>query len=97
MARRQSTSSISPLRQRVSPVWAPAVTAAGLQGLTFHDLRRAHAAGLVAAGIDVKTTQTRLGHSSSRLTLDLYAQSVARLDREEAGALGEAFMPDRPI
>ncbi|HEX4868622.1 MAG TPA: hypothetical protein VFV32_13510 [Acidimicrobiales bacterium] len=51
----------------------------------------------MSAGIDVKTAQTRLGHSSSRLTLDLYAQSVARPDREAADALGEAFMPDRPI
>lgn len=74
-------------------VWAPAVTAAGLDGLTFHDLRRANATGLVAAGVDVKTAQTRLGHSSSRLTLDLYAQSVAGRDRDAAEALGEAFMP----
>jgi integrase len=78
-------------------VWAPAVEAAGLAGLSFHDLRRANATGLVSAGIDVKTAQTRLGHSSSRLTLDLYAQSVARLDREAAEALGVAFMPERPI
>ncbi len=77
-------------------VWAPAVEAAGLGGLTFHDLRRANATGLVSAGIDVKTTQTRLGHSSSRLTLDLYAQSVARLDRDAAEALGETFMPEIP-
>jgi integrase len=59
-------------------VWAPAVEAAGLAGITFHDLRRANATGLVAAGIDVKTAQTRLGHSSSRLTLDLYGQVVAK-------------------
>lgn len=74
-------------------VWAPAVEVAGLEGLTFHDLRRANATGLVSAGIDVKTTQTRLGHSSSRLTLDLYAQSVAALDRDAAEALGATFMP----
>lgn len=74
-------------------VWAPAVTAAGLEGLTFHDLRRANATGLVAAGVDVKTAQTRLGHSSSRLTLDLYAQSVAARDRDAADALGATFMP----
>lgn len=74
-------------------VWERAIESAGLEGLTFHDLRRANATGLVAAGVDVKTAQTRLGHSSSRLTLELYAQSVARLDREAADALGNAFMP----
>ena len=77
-------------------VWEPAIESAGLDGLTFHDLRRANATGLVATGVDVKTAQTRLGHSSSRLTLELYAQSVARLDREAAEALGDAFMPDPP-
>ncbi|MFZ6005377.1 MAG: tyrosine-type recombinase/integrase [Actinomycetota bacterium] len=75
-------------------VWEPAIMSTGLDGLTFHDLRRANATGLVAAGVDVKTAQTRLGHSSSRLTLELYAQSVARLDREAAEVLGAAFMPD---
>jgi len=65
-------------------IWAPAVAAAGLEGLTFHDLRRANATGLVAAGVDVKTAQTRLGHSSSRLTLDLYAQAVAARNRDAA-------------
>lgn len=75
-------------------VWAPAVTAAGLEGLTFHDLRRANATCLVAAGVDVKTAQTRLGHSSSRLTLELYAQSVAARDRDAADALGATFMPE---
>lgn len=77
-------------------VWAPAVTAASLGGLTFHDLRRANATGLIAAGVDVKTAQTRLGHSSSRLTLELYAQSVAALDRDAADALGATFMPPAP-
>lgn len=75
-------------------VWEPAVESAGLEGLTFHDLRRANATGLVAAGVDVKTAQTRLGHSSSRLTLELYAQSVPRLDRDAAEALGATFMPE---
>jgi hypothetical protein len=32
-------------------------------------------------------------HSSSRLTLDLYAQSVAARDRDAADALGATFMP----
>ena len=33
------------------------------EGLGFHDLRRAHATGLLAEGVDVKTAQTLLGHS----------------------------------
>jgi hypothetical protein len=43
--------------------WLPACEAAGVKGLQFHDLRRANATGLVAEGVDVKTAQSRLGHS----------------------------------
>jgi integrase len=36
------------------------------EGLGFHDLRRASATGLVAAGVDVKTAQSVLGHTDAR-------------------------------
>jgi integrase len=49
-------------------VWLPACELVNLEGLTFHDLRRANATALVHAG-DLKTAQTRLGHSDPRLTL----------------------------
>jgi integrase len=61
-------------RQRV---WVPAVGAAGLDGISFHDLRRTSASEMVALGIDVKTAQNRLGHSSVRMTLDVYAKALA--------------------
>ena len=44
-------------------VWGPAVTAAGLEGLHFHDLRHSHVALLIAAGEHVKVIQSRLGHA----------------------------------
>jgi integrase len=60
--------------------WYPATISAGLgrmvddeatgrrryEGLGFHDLRRASATGLVAAGVDVKTAQSVLGHTDAR-------------------------------
>lgn len=49
--------------------WEPAVKDAGLDGLSFHDLRRTNATAMVAEGVDVKTAQARLGHSDPRLTL----------------------------
>lgn len=49
--------------------WLPACQKAGLQGVGFHDLRRLSATLLVHEGVDVKTAQTRLGHSDVRLTL----------------------------
>jgi integrase len=49
----------------------------------------------VFEGVDLKTAQTRLGHSDSRLTLNLYAQTVADADRNAADLLAARFM-NRP-
>ena len=45
-----------------------------LPHFTFHDLRKTHATMLVAAGIDPKVVQQRLGHASIETTLKYYAQ-----------------------
>ena len=86
--------------------WYPAAVAAGVgqmvkvegndkeryEGIGFHDLRRANATELVAAGVDVKTAQVWLGHSESRLTLELYAQAVTELSVAAARAMGARFL-----
>jgi len=74
-------------------IWQPACREAGLEGLRFHDLRSMAATALVAEGVDPKTAQARLGHSSSRLTLDLYARVTAQADQEAAEKVGERFRP----
>jgi len=65
-------------------------------GLGFHDLRPANATGLVAEGVDVKAAQTMPGHSEARLTLDVYAQTVAKLGEAAAEAMGARFVPPGP-
>ena len=72
-------------------VWLPGCRRAGLDGVGFHDLRRAAATALVAGGVDVKTAQVRLGHSDSRLTLDVYAQATNAGDRAAAKIVGDHF------
>jgi integrase len=74
-------------------VWSPAREAAGLPNLGFHDLRRAMATALVEDRTDMKTTQVRMGHSDSRLTLALYAQAVPEADQAAADRLSGRFMP----
>jgi integrase len=76
-------------------IWKPATIKAGLEGLTFHDLRRANATGLVAEGVDVKTAQARLGHSDPRLTLAIYAQATDEADRSAAARIGARFLPPK--
>jgi integrase len=76
-------------RQRV---WLPACKAAGHDGATFHDLRRANATALVAAGVDVKTAQRRLGHADVRTTLQVYAEATRDNERAAAAALSGTFL-----
>ena len=74
-------------------VWIPARQKAELPSLKFHDLRSMAATALIAAGVDVKTTQRRLGRSSPQVTLALYARATAAADRAAADLLGERFRP----
>ena len=74
-------------------VWVPATARAGMPKLRFHDLRHVAATAMVAEGVDVKTAQTRLGHSDPRLTLALYAQATTEADTAAATRIGDRLMP----
>jgi integrase len=76
-------------------VWLPAAAQAGCEGAGFHDLRRANATLMVANRVDLKTAQTRFGHSDPRLTLGLYADALDDRDRSAADLLGELLQPAR--
>ena len=54
-------------------VWRPAVKRAGLDGVTFHDLRHYYASLLIRHGESVKVVQARLGHATASETLDTYS------------------------
>ncbi len=80
-----------PLRYSVfrSRVWAPVTRKVGLADLTFHGLRHSAATAWVAAGVDIRTAQHRLGHSTSRLVLELYAHATTDADRAAATVMGD--------
>ncbi len=79
-----------PLRYSLfrSRVWVPAVRQADLDGLTFHGLRHTAATSWVAAGVDLRTAQHRLGHATPRLVLELYAHATTEADRAAAELMG---------
>ena len=76
-------------RQRV---WLPACHQAGVEGLTFHDLRRANATAMIAERVDIKTAQVRLGHADPRTTLGIYARATGEGDRSAAEAVARRLM-----
>jgi integrase len=80
--------------------WLPAVQAAGLEGVRFHDLR--HTAGTLAtvSGATIREVQARLGHASPAAAYR-YQHVLENRDAEIAHQL-DAFMrrdvgSERPI
>ena len=53
-------------------VWKPAVVELGEEGLRIHDLRHTCASLLIAAGAHPGHVREHLGHSSIRVTMDVY-------------------------
>jgi integrase len=68
----------------VTQAWARHREDIGLPDVRFHDLRHLHATELMAAGIDVNTVAARLGHSSPKMTLDVYGHASPARDRAAA-------------
>lgn len=63
----------------------------GLPDFRMHELRHTQATMLLGNGVDVKTVQTRLGHSTSALTLDQYAHAIPANDKAAADLMGSIY------
>jgi integrase len=59
------------------------------EGFNLHELRHTQATLLIGSGTDIKTVQTRLGHSSASLTMDIYAHAIEQNDRDAAETIGD--------
>lgn len=73
----------------VSHEWSALAKALDLRGTegrlcTFHDLRHTWATAAVAAGIDIKTVSSNLGHANAAMTLNIYASADPEAKRRAA-------------
>ncbi len=82
-----------PLRRSTfrTRVFDPAVKRAELDGLTFHGLRHTAAGLLIEAGAHIETIKQRLGHSSIRVTSDVYGSLLPSVDEGVTTALEQRF------
>lgn len=64
---------------------------AGITGLTIHDLRHSMTSSALAAGLSPVVVAARLGHASTRMTLDRYGHLLPGQQREAANVLEKAF------
>lgn len=60
----------------------PALNRAGIDSLRFHDLRHTYASLLLANGAPMKYVQHQLGHSSIKMTMDLYTHLLPEINEQ---------------
>ena len=77
-------------------VFRQAVRRTKLTGFRFHDLRHTYAALMVAAGAHPKYLQAQMGHSSIRVTLDLYGHLFPDANRGVLDSLDALTAPSTP-
>lgn len=86
-----TTSGGQPTDQNVAgTTFRRAAHRAGLDAVTFHDLRHTYASALIAGGADVVSVQHALGHSSPTVTLNTYAHLWPNAD-DRTRQIAEAF------
>ncbi len=68
--------------------WVPAMTATGLTGIHFHDLRHAGNHLVAEAGASLRELMDRMGHASSRAAL-IYLHSTDDRQRTLAEAISQ--------
>jgi integrase len=72
------------LRNRFNEVWRAAVKKSGMpKGTRYHDLRHFYASAQIAAGVNPKAIQVRMGHASITETFDTYGHLMP--DHEDLG------------
>ena len=78
-------------------VWKPLVQSVPTipDKTRFHDLMHTHVALCIQARMNLKTIQTRLGHSSIRVTGDRYAHLLQAVEERDVAALNDLAKPKK--
>ena len=71
--------------------WERFVAKHGLPPIRLHDLRHSNATAMIAAGINAKVVQHRLGHANVNITLNTYTHVLPEMDQEAAEKLNNVL------
>ncbi|MBN2074211.1 MAG: site-specific integrase [Dehalococcoidales bacterium] len=87
------------LPNSVTHAWEKLTRKCGLLGIRLHDTRHTHASLMLKQGVHPKVVQERLGHSSIRLTLDLYSHVTPGIQEAAANRFDDIFISkvEKPI
>ena len=71
--------------------------AAGYPDLGLHDLRHTHVSLMLAAGVNLKVVQERVGHSTITTTADRYAHLLPGMQEGAVELFEEQLARGRPL
>ncbi|HYY72093.1 MAG TPA: tyrosine-type recombinase/integrase, partial [Candidatus Bathyarchaeia archaeon] len=77
-------------------VLRPAAKAAGIERVTWHQLRHIHASLLYDIGVPAKIAQQQLGHATVETTLNFYTHAIPDTHRRAIESLEQALFPVVP-
>ena len=78
--------------------WERFVVKHNLPPIRLHDLRHSNATAMIAAGVNAKVVQHRLGHANVSITLNTYTHVLPEMDQEAADKLNQSlFSNAQPI
>jgi len=69
-------------------------TAAEIDGVSFHSLRHTMTSHAYAIGVSPRVVARRLGHASTKMSLDRYGHQLPDQQREAAARLEEQYLGD---
>jgi len=78
--------------QNVSQTFERLEAKAGVPRIRLHDTRHTAATVMLALGVPLKVVSERLGHSSTKITADVYQHVSEHMQAEAAAQLGAAFL-----
>ena len=65
----------------------------GLPDVSIHSLRHTHATLMIAAGVNIKTVSSRLGHASVTTTGNIYTHAIKSADEAAAEIINDILTP----
>ena len=74
----------------------PAIRRSGVPRIRFHDFRHTYASLLIAQGEHPKYIQMQLGHSSIKITMDVYGHLLEKVNVKSANRLARTVFGDVP-
>jgi integrase len=76
-------------KQQLTKSWYKLLEKTGVPRIRFHDLRHTCASLLLSIGTHPKVIQELLGHSSIKITMDLYSHLMPNMQNDAVNALGK--------